>query len=160
MSNFFLERRPEEADNAAIECKGGVNVKCIIVVDRELPLGLKANAAAALGMSLGAQVDGLIGPDVTDADGYTHRGITKVNLPILMASAEELRGLHGRVVNAFDPDISVIGFSKLAQGCKSYDLYRERMSGTQTSQLEFSGLCIFGADKKVSGFTGALPVLR
>ena len=77
-----------------------------------------------------------------------------------MASAEELRGLHGRVVNAFDPDISVIGFSKLAQGCKSYDLYRERMSGTQTSQLEFSGLCIFGADKKVSGFTGALPVLR
>ena len=143
-----------------IECEGGMNVKCVIVVDRDLPLGLKTNAAAALGMSLGAQVDGLIGPDEIDADGYTHRGITKVNLPILMASAEELRGLHGRVVNAFDPDISVIGFSKLAQGCKSYDLYRERMSGTQTSQLEFSGLCIFGADKKVSGFTGALPVLR
>ena len=143
-----------------IECEGGMNVKCVIVVDRDLPLGLKTNAAAALGMSLGAQVDGLIGPDVIDADGYTHRGITKVNLPILMASAEELRGLHGRVVNAFDPDISVIGFSKLAQGCKSYDLYRERMSVTQTSQLEFSGLCIFGADKKVSGFTGALPVLR
>ena len=143
-----------------IECEGGMNVKCVNVVDRDLPLGLKTNAAAALGMSLGAQVDGLIGPDVIDADGYTHRGITKVNLPILMASAEELRGLHGRVVNAFDPDISVIGFSKLAQGCKSYDLYRERMSGTQTSQLEFSGLCIFGADKKVSGFTGALPVLR
>ena len=143
-----------------IECEGGMNVKCVIVVDRDLPLGLKTNAAAALGMSLGAQVDGLIGPDVIDADGYTHRGITKVNLPILMASAEELRGLHGRVVNAFDPDISVIGFSKLAQGCKSYDLYKERMSGTQTSKLEFSGLCIFGADKKVSGLTGSLPVLR
>ena len=137
-----------------------MNVKCVIVVDRDLPLGLKTNAAAALGMSLGAQVDGLIGPDVIDADGYTHRGITKVNLPILMASAEELKDLHSRVVRSDAPDISVIGFSKLAQGCKSYDLYRERMSGTQTSQLEFSGLCIFGADKKVSGLTGALPVLR
>ena len=56
-----------------IECEGGMNVKCVIVVDRDLPLGLKTNAAAALGMSLGAQVDGLIGPDVIDADGYTHR---------------------------------------------------------------------------------------
>ena len=160
MSNFFLERRASGMDNARIECEGGMNVKCVIVVDRDLPIGLKTNAAAALGMSLGAQVDGVIGPDVTDADGYTHRGITKVNLPILMASAEELKGLHGRVVLASDPEVSVIGFSKLAQGCKSYDLYRERMSGTQTAELEFSGLCIFGADKKVSGLTGALPVLR
>ena len=160
MSNFFLERRASGTDNAGIEREGGMNVKCVIVVDRELPLGLKTNAAAALGMSLGAQVDGLIGPDVIDADGYTHRGITKVNLPILMASAEELKELHGRVARSADPEVSVIGFSKLAQGCKSYDLYRERMNGTQTSQLEFSGLCIFGADKKVSGLTGALPVLR
>jgi len=54
--------------------RGGMNVKCVIVIDRDLPPGLAANAAAALGMSLGAQVDGLIGPDVADADGVVHRG--------------------------------------------------------------------------------------
>jgi hypothetical protein len=137
-----------------------MNVKCVIVIDRDLPPGLAANAAAALGMSLGAQVDGLIGPDVADADGVVHRGITKVNLPVLMASSGELTDLFSAIVSAKDPDVAVIGFSRLAQSCKSYDIYRDRMNETHTPELGFSGICVHGDHKKVSRLTGSLPVLK
>ena len=43
-------------------------MKVVLVVDRNLPRGLQANAAAALGLSLGAQVEGLCGPAVADLD--------------------------------------------------------------------------------------------
>jgi AraC-like DNA-binding protein len=49
-------------------------MKVVMIIDKELPLGLIANTAAVLGASLGKMVDGLIGGDLRDADGNVHLG--------------------------------------------------------------------------------------
>jgi len=43
--------------------------KCTIVVDRALTPGLAMNAASVLGVCLGRQVEGLVGPDLLSLDG-------------------------------------------------------------------------------------------
>ena len=41
--------------------------KCVIVIDENLPLGILANTAAILGITLGKHVPELLGEDATDA---------------------------------------------------------------------------------------------
>lgn len=135
-------------------------MKCVIVVDEALPRGLAANAAAALGLSLGAGRTELTGPSVRDGDGEEHAGITRVNLPILEAGAESLKRLYKAARDAGDPELQVIGFSTLAQRCRSYDLYAERMAQTPFCELAFSGICLLGPHDTVNRITGALPTLK
>jgi ATP-dependent HslUV protease ATP-binding subunit HslU len=47
-------------------------VKCVMVIDPELPAGVQANTAALLGASLGRHVFEWIGPDIADASGSVH----------------------------------------------------------------------------------------
>jgi hypothetical protein len=49
--------------------------RCAIVIDADLAPGLAANAAAVLALTLGATVDGIVGPDLVDADGEVHPGL-------------------------------------------------------------------------------------
>ena len=58
-------------------------MKCVMVIDEELPLGLIANTAAVLAMSIGDKIKGIIGDDVRDGDGQLHRGITNLPIPLL-----------------------------------------------------------------------------
>lgn len=61
-------------------------MKCVMIIDEELPLGLIANTSAVLALSIGENVEGIIGEDVTDKDGHVHRGITKLSIPYLTLS--------------------------------------------------------------------------
>ncbi|MDQ0794224.1 DUF2000 domain-containing protein [Streptomyces sp. B1I3] len=136
------------------EITGG---KCAVVVSDELPPGLRANAASVLTMTLGHRVPGLIGPDVKDADGTVHPGIVLIPVPVLTASNDRLREIwelagHGDVVRA--------GFSSLAQSCRTYDEYTDRMSGTATQDLDFAGVAMFGPRKQVNKIVGSLPLMR
>jgi hypothetical protein len=74
-------------------------MKCVIVVDPTLPVGLLANASAVLAMSIGSQIQGIIGEDVPDRDGSLHRGITRVTVPVLKGDAKRIRSLRDRLVN-------------------------------------------------------------
>lgn len=60
-----------------------LNQKCVMVVDEDLPLGLIANTAGIMGMTLGKQVPEAVGPDVIDKSGRTHMGIVTFPVPIL-----------------------------------------------------------------------------
>ena len=42
------------------------NEKCVIVVDEALPLGIIANTAVILGITLGKTMPEAVGPDVSD----------------------------------------------------------------------------------------------
>lgn len=42
------------------------NEKCVIIVDENLPLGIIANTAVILGITLGKSKPEAVGPDVTD----------------------------------------------------------------------------------------------
>jgi hypothetical protein len=132
--------------------------KCAVVVDEKLPAGLAANAASVITMTLGRRVDGLIGPDVKDADGVTHAGIVLIPVPILIAPSERVRAIRDELEAAVNA-VSV-GFTALAQSCRTYEEYIEKMANSATAGLEFVGIGMFGPKRLVNRLVGSLPLLR
>lgn len=59
------------------------NEKCVMVIDEHLPLGIIANTAAIMGITLGKKMPEVVGADVTDKTGNDHLGIIEFPVPIL-----------------------------------------------------------------------------
>lgn len=51
------------------------NGKCVMVIDESLPLGIIANTAAIIGITMGKQMPEVVGTDVYDRTGNEHLGI-------------------------------------------------------------------------------------
>ncbi len=132
--------------------------KCVIVVDESLPLGLIANTAAILGITLGAKLPEVVGTDVNDGEGKAHMGIIRFPVPILKASAETLRKLRLSLYGKDSADLSVVDFTDIAQSCGTYDEFIDKMGTAE--ELRYFGIAICGARKKVNKLTGSLPLLR
>ena len=58
------------------------NEKCVMVIDEKLPLGIIANTAAIMGITLGKQMPEVVGADVYDKTGNGHLGIIEFPVPI------------------------------------------------------------------------------
>ena len=128
------------------------NEKCVMVIDEQLPLGIIANTAAVMGITLGKAMPEVVGADVRDESGHTHLGIIEFPVPILRGSPE-----------SYEPDfqaLTVVDFSDLAQSCKTYDEFIGRMAQVPESTLQYFSVAVCGAKKKVNKLTGSLPLLR
>ena len=136
------------------------NEKCVIVLDESLPLGLIANTAAILGITLGQKMPQIVGADTTDKTGRTHLGIITFPVPILKANAEALKMLREKLYSEDFSDLTAADFSDLAQNCKTYSEFIEKMNAAREEDLSYLGLAICGAKKKVNKLTGSLPLLR
>lgn len=136
------------------------NEKCVIVLDESLPLGLIANTAAILGITLGQKMPQIVGDDITDKTGRNHLGIITFPVPILKANAEALKMLREKLYSEDFSDLTAADFSDLAQSCKTYSEFIEKMNAAREEDLSYLGLAICGAKKKVSKLTGSLPLLR
>ncbi|QKW07736.1 DUF2000 domain-containing protein [Streptomyces sp. NA04227] len=134
------------------------NSKCVIVVNDDLPVGLTVNAASVVSLTLGRSVPELIGQDVKDADGAVHLGITLIPVPILKAPAEKVAEIHAAATE--DPEVVVVGFSDLAQSCRTYDEYIERLGASESAALAYSSVGLFGPRKQLNKWTGSLALLR
>lgn len=136
------------------------NEKCVIVVDENLPLGIIANTAAILGITMGMKMPDVVGEDVIDSDGNPHMGIIQFPVPILKGNTEILKSIRTKL---FDPQFSkltVVDFSDLAQGCKTYDEFIGKMANTSESKLNYIGIAICGNKKQINKLTGNMPLLR
>lgn len=136
------------------------NEKCVMVIDENLPLGLIANTAAIMGITLGKQMPEVVGADVADQSGNEHLGIIEFPVPILRGSAESIKAIRGKLYQPEFVDLTVVDFSDLAQGCKTYDDFIEKMGNADESSLQYFGVGICGAKKKVNKLTGNMPLLR
>lgn len=136
------------------------NEKCVMVMDERLPLGLIANTAAIMGITLGKKLPQVVGADVTDQTGNEHLGIIEFPVPILKGSGERLKEIREKLYDPDFSDLTVVDFSDLAQGCKTYDEFIGKMSQTPETDLGYFGVAICGAKKKVNKLTGNLPLLR
>ncbi|ELY5848669.1 DUF2000 domain-containing protein [Cronobacter turicensis] len=132
--------------------------KCTIVVDRALTPGLAMNAASVLGVCLGRQVEGLVGPDLLSLDGVTYPGVIRAPLPVLLGEGNTLLGLFSAAQN--DPQILVLPFSALAQSCKTWEEYELRLAGASSAETELAALGLVGPKKHIARLTGNLPLYR
>ena len=68
------------------------NKKCVMVIDENLPLGIIANTAAIMGITIGKQMPEVVGADVYDRTGNGHLGIIEFPVPILKGNVGFRRG--------------------------------------------------------------------
>lgn len=136
------------------------DTKCVMIIDENLPLGILANTAAILGITLGKHAPELVGKDATDASGQSHLGIITIPVPILKGNKEILRELREKLYTSGYDDIIVADFSDVAQSCNIYSEYLQKASTILETEHIYFGLAIYGNKKKVNKLTGSIPLLR
>lgn len=136
------------------------NEKCVIVVDENLPLGIIANTAAILGITMGMKMPDVVGNDVLDLEGNAHMGIIQFPVPILKGNTEILKKLRTRLFDPQFSELTVVDFSDLAQGCKTYNEFIGKMANTSESRLNYIGIAVCGNKKQINKLTGSMPLLR
>lgn len=136
------------------------NEKCVMVIDENLPLGIIANTAAIMGITLGKKMPEVVGADVYDRTGNRHLGIIEFPVPILKGNADMIKTIREKLYEQDFPDLTVVDFTDLAQGCKAYDEFIEKMKEVPEIDLNYFGIAICGAKKKVNQLTGSMALLR
>lgn len=136
------------------------NEKCVMVLAQGLPLGVAANIAAILGITIGARQPHLVGSDLTDREGNWHMGIIRFPVPILKGSREALQQLRQALLSPAYADVTAVDFTDLAKGCKTYEEFIGKMADCPGEALTYLGIAVCGSRKKVSRLTGSLPLLR
>jgi hypothetical protein len=131
-----------------------------MVIDAGLPVGLIANTAAVLALTLGNRIEGIIGPDLLDATGASHRGITNIAIPILKGSKELIKDIKQKTGSTEFSELFVVDFSSIAQTIMKYDQYAEQMSRLSAEAIDYLGIALYGDRNKVARLTGNLPLLR
>jgi hypothetical protein len=127
-------------------------MKCVMVVDANLPLGLLANTVAVLAVSMG--------DDVVDRDGTLHKGITEAVIPLLKGDSVLIRSLRARLLTMPEKKLYFVDFCDAAQQSKQYTDYQVRMAETPEADLQYLGIAIYGEDKDVNKLTGSIGLLR
>lgn len=131
-----------------------------MVIDEELPMGIIANTAAILGVTMGKQMPETVGSNVIDKTGNVHLGIVNLPIPILKGQAALLKALREKLYEPEFAEMTVVDFSDVAQGCKAYDEFIDKIAEVQGNELQYFGLAICGTKKKVNKLTGNMPLLR
>jgi len=132
--------------------------RCTIVIDKDLPAGLAINAASVIGISFGRTVENLVGPDMQSVDNINYPVVIYAPLPVLLAPGEVIHDLQKTAES--DEEIYIMPFSALAQSCKTYDEYSERISSVNSSQIELVAVGLIGPKKKITKMTGNLPLYK
>ena len=136
------------------------NQKCVMVMDEDLPLGVIANTAGIMGITLGKHMPETVGPDVRDKSGREHLGIIEFPVPILKADKEKIRSIREQLYQPCYSDLMVVDFSDVAQGCRTYDEFIDKAAQAEEKEFQYLGIGICGSKKLVNKLTGNLPLLR
>lgn len=136
------------------------NEKCVMIIDENLPLGIIANTAAIMGITIGKRMPDVVGTDVVDKTGNEHLGIIAFPVPILKGNPVLIKEIREKLYEPDYSDLMVVDFSELAQGCKTYEEFIGKMHLVEEKELEYLGIAICGSRKKVNKLTGSMPLLR
>ncbi|MEL7649421.1 MAG: DUF2000 domain-containing protein [Sedimentibacter sp.] len=136
------------------------DLKCVMVVDEALPIGIITNTAAIMGITLGKHIPDAVGSNVTDKTGNSHMGIIEFPVPILKGNNTLLKELRKKLYQPEFSDLTVVDFSDVAQSCNTYDDFINKISGIPEGELQYFGVAVCGRKKLVNKLTGSMPLLR
>ncbi|MBZ0321962.1 DUF2000 domain-containing protein [Enterococcus casseliflavus] len=134
--------------------------KCVMIIDEQLPIGLVANTAAILGVTLRKLYPEGIGEDIYDSTGNKHLGIVNFPIPILKTNKEQLQTIRESISQQSDQDVTIIDFSDVAQITNSYEQYRQTLESIAPEKLAYFGICLKGKKKLINKVAGSLPLYR
>ncbi|MFG1927147.1 DUF2000 domain-containing protein [Cryptosporangium sp. NPDC048952] len=132
--------------------------KWVVVVDRDLPVGLIANAAACLSATIGQQRPDLLGPVTADASGVEHQPLPFIGCSILGADAETVHRVRTKA--ATRPTLLVVDMPQLAQQATAYTEYQATMAATPHEELAYYAVGLVGPRNQIDKVVGGLQLLR
>lgn len=136
------------------------DMKCVMVIDPELLIGVIANTSVILGVTLGKHIPEQIGDDVVDATNKTHLGIITIPIAMLKGNKDIIEDLRKRLYCPEFSDLLVVDFSDVAQGCNVYREYVAKAASVLEQEHTYLGVSIYGEKKKVNKLIGFMPLLR
>ena len=132
--------------------------RCTLIIDSQLSPGLAMNAASVIGISFGRTVENLVGPDLQSQDAVNYPGVIYAPLPVLLAECHYLQQLLA--IAQQDEEIYAMPFSALAQSCRTYEEYDERISTVSSPQIELVAIGLIGPKKKITKLVGNLALYK
>lgn len=133
--------------------------KCVLVIDRNLGVGVTANVTAILAMSVGHRVPELVGKDIIDKDGTLHSGLSQLPIPVLGATSEEICNLRAKIFHAEDNQLEVFDFNNFSQQAMTYKEYTDLLENADQNTIQYMGIAIFGDRRDVNRVTKKLKLL-
>ncbi|MBI2797803.1 DUF2000 domain-containing protein [Candidatus Saccharibacteria bacterium] len=133
--------------------------KMVIVLDDDLSLGLKTNTAAVLSLTLGSKVEGLIGHDLHDKAGNKHTSLTRIPVPILRCSPEQLKQTYDQAYE-LDGELLLVDITDAAQTTTNYQDYQQKLELTEPKDLKLLGIALAGSKSLVNKLTGNMGLVR
>jgi len=131
--------------------------RCIIVVDKDLPVGQSANSAAVIALTVGQRHPVLVGEPLIDASGFAHPGLIPIGIAVLAASQEELSEIRQKGLTV---GCDVIDFPREGQKTKDYQTFRNAVAAIQPEFLHYVGVALVGQKKEISKIVGQLKLLQ
>ncbi len=109
---------------------------------------------------MGSHYPDAVGKDVVDKNENEHLGIIEIPIPILKGNKEFLNNLRDTLYKEEYKDMIVADFSDVAQSCKTYDEYIDKISKIESNNINYFGIAIYGTKKQVNKLTGSIGLLR
>lgn len=134
--------------------------KCVMIIDKQLPLGMIANTAAVMGITLGKNIPEVVGNDVYDKTGNKHLGIITFPIPILKGDIQTIKAIRQKLYQSEFSDLIVVDFSDIAQACKNYIEFISKMQSATEAELNYIGIALCGTKKKINKLTGNMALLK
>jgi hypothetical protein len=131
--------------------------RCVIMVDRALPPGRAANAAAMVALTLGQRHPHLPGPELIDGSGTTHPGLIPGGIVVLAAEAPDLTLVRDKAVAA---GVDVVVFPRQGQQTNDYAAVRAAVAAMPAAELVYVGVGLYGPRKAVGRIVGRYGLLR
>jgi hypothetical protein len=132
--------------------------KWVVVVDRELPVGLMVNAAACLSAAVGQLRPEVLGPVGVDGSGHQHQPLPFIGCAILGADAATLHRVRSRA--AARPALMVVDMPQAAQQATAYSEYLATLAATPHDELRYYAVGVVGPRNQVDKVVGGLTLLR
>lgn len=136
------------------------NMKCVMIFDESLPVGVTANTAAIMGASLGKADPEVVGITPVDMDGNEHSGLIQFPVPILKSDSDTIQDIRKKALDTYGEDIDIIDFTDIAQKSMTYDDYLNNYKATAGDDISYLGLTLCGPKKAINKLTGNLSLLR
>lgn len=131
--------------------------RCTIVVDKNLPAGWSANAAAVIALTIGQRHPLLVGEPLIDASGFNHPGLIPIGIAILSASQEELPEIRRK---GLETGCDVVDFPVEGQQTTNYQMFREAVAAARPESIHYAGVALVGQKKEISKIVSHLGLLK
>ena len=94
-------------------------------------------------------------------EDFFKKPFTDKGIQIAIPREDEMEYINRKIYTELEfADVAAVDFTDLAQSCRTYGEFIEKMARTGPGELRYLGMALLGPRHQVDRLTGSLPLLR